>query len=119
MDVWTVVTSAAVGALASALVNVVGQWRERAARRRELLFRTALELAHKRQDLLVEEARRTNERLLMPDAVFNVAEYFRHLEHLFDKGELPRELREKQEVSRLWHATMDQLRKDRGEPPVA
>lgn len=117
MDVWAVVTSAAVGALVSTAINVVSQWRERSARRRELLFRAAMELAHKRQELFVSEALRTRTPLLVPDPVFNIAEYFDSLEHLFDKGKLPAELHAKQESSAQWQALKTSLAKKTPETP--
>jgi acyl-CoA reductase-like NAD-dependent aldehyde dehydrogenase len=111
MDVLAVVTSAAVGALASSAINMAGQWRERTARRRELLFRAAVDIAEKRQELLIKEAIRTNQHLLLPDNIFNVAEYFAHLEHLFKTGTLPTELHEKHEASKQWHEAMSKTPK--------
>jgi hypothetical protein len=41
----SVVLAAAIGALVSAVITEVGRWRERAARERELLFASAIDLA--------------------------------------------------------------------------
>jgi hypothetical protein len=43
--VLALIGSAAVGAFVSSTVTIVGQWRERVARRKELLFATAVDLA--------------------------------------------------------------------------
>jgi len=50
----TIITSAAVGALASAFINPIGQAFERRARRRELLPTRAIELALTRRETLMK-----------------------------------------------------------------
>ena len=54
----TIVTSAAVGALISGLMTLLGQWRERSARRKELLVSKAIELAFARRKFVTEAADR-------------------------------------------------------------
>ncbi len=41
----SVVLAAAIGALVSSLVTIIAQWRERAARQRELLFTAAVDIS--------------------------------------------------------------------------
>ena len=87
MDVATVVTSAAVGAVSAAVVNVIGQGLERRSRRKELLLAKAVELAVERVRLLFDAATNTGQRAGLPDPGVTCATYYRWLRHLLETGE--------------------------------
>lgn len=92
MSSWlTVLTSAAVGALVSALVHAISAWRERTARRKELLLTKSIELAIRRNDLLMKAAEQTREEVPLYDTPSLAEVYFYWLGHLMDKGRLPKE----------------------------
>jgi hypothetical protein len=96
----TIVTSAAVGALASALVNLLGQAFERRARRRELLLAKAIELAFARRDTLLKVVERTGQGFSLRDDVAIAADYFAELRHLLDTGRLSSSFREREAKSK-------------------
>jgi hypothetical protein len=87
----TVVTSAAVGALASSVLSLVGQHLERKARREEILLVKSIEMAIDRSRLVKEVASETNRRALLQDTIFLAKDYYTDLKHLIDKEELPPE----------------------------
>jgi hypothetical protein len=88
--VWVVLLgSAAIGALVSAIVTGVGQWRERHARRRELLLVQSIELARSRTRMMIDIAEKTGRPLTLIDDVIVAANYHKLLSHLFDHGHLP------------------------------
>lgn len=89
MDLPTVITSAAVGAVAAAIVNVLGQALERRSRRRELLLAKAVELAVERVRFAFEVAKASNHKAALKDPGITCATYYKWLSHLLDKGELP------------------------------
>jgi hypothetical protein len=84
-----VLTSAAVGALASSVVTFVGQLLERRARREELLLVKALEVAKARNEVMVRQAERLASGMIVPDMVFSAEVYFRWLECLMKTGKFP------------------------------
>jgi len=85
----TIVTSAAVGALASSVLSLAGQWLERRARRKELLLSKAIDLAFARRDFVMKTAEREGVSALLRDDAAMAAEYYRVLEQVMDKGTLP------------------------------
>lgn len=89
MDITTIVTSAAVGALVAGAMTLFGQWRERLARRKELLLSRAIELAFARRKFVTEAADRAGARAYLKDDVSFAADYYQILEHLMDHGKLP------------------------------
>jgi len=89
MDIITIVTSAAVGALISGAMMLFGQWRERTARRKELLVAKAIELAVARREFVIKVADRAQTKAYLIDDVSLAADYYRVLEHLMDEGKLP------------------------------
>ena len=99
MNTWTaiILTSAAVGALVSSVIAVVGQWFERKARRKELLFMRSLECAKRANEFLLEAGKlklaATGRigKMSFPDEVVMAGMYYRWLEHIFDHGELSEE----------------------------
>lgn len=89
MDIATVVTSAAVGAVAAAIVNLIGQWLERRSRSRELLLAKAVELAIERSRFAFEVAKASGQSATLRDHAELAATYFRWLNHILAKGILP------------------------------
>ena len=86
----TILTSAAVGALASSMVTLVGQLLERRSRRNELLLAKALEMAIRRTDVLLEAIKISGKgSARLPDEVINAETYFRWLKSLLVSGKLP------------------------------
>ena len=82
-------TSAAIGALVSNLIGLLGQWLERRARRKELLLQEALRLADWRIEILKHNADKTNEDIEMEDKIIQTERYYKLLKHLMKKGKLP------------------------------
>jgi hypothetical protein len=85
----TIITSAAVGTLISSAVTLFSQWRERAARRKELLLSRAIDLAFARRKFVTEAADRAAAPAYLKDDVSFAADYYQILAHLMDKGKLP------------------------------
>jgi hypothetical protein len=85
----TVVTSAAVGTLVSTAIGFVGQWLERRARRRELLLTKAVEIAFSRRDFIFEMAKASKQDAEFQDEAVLAAGYYKALDHLMRKKELP------------------------------
>jgi hypothetical protein len=86
----TILTSAAVGVLASSMVTLVGQYFERRSRRNELLLTKALEMAIRRTDVLLEAIKISGKGSAhLPDEVINAETYFRRLKSLLVSGKLP------------------------------
>jgi hypothetical protein len=83
-----VLTSAAVAAVVSAAATIVGQMFERRARRRELLFEKAFQLA----SVLRDEALRASgsgRKVQVQDDIVTAETYYKWLQVLWDTGALP------------------------------
>jgi hypothetical protein len=91
--VTTVVISAAVGSVASAVTSFCAQWTERRARRRESLM---VGTASQRQFMLKQS-------VPVRDDIFYDEEYFRDLVHVFEKGQLARSARVRPPDAELVH----------------
>jgi hypothetical protein len=90
MNGWiTVLTSAAVGVLVSAMLTLIGQYLERRARQNELLLTKALEMAVRRSDVAMKIALETGRKTSLLDDVINAETYFHWLKGLLHKGRLP------------------------------
>ena len=89
MDLTTVVTSAAVGAVTAQVINLIGQTLERRSRRREMLLAKAVELAVERVRFAFEVAKESQEDADLKDPGITCAKYYRWLRHLLESGELP------------------------------
>lgn len=101
MDLVTVLTSAAVGSLASAVVVSVNGYFERRARRDQTLFSLAFDLAKDRQSLLIELIKgNPHKRASFRDTVFLGAEYYNWLRHLEKHGDLPDVAYKREQASR-------------------
>jgi hypothetical protein len=75
MELATVITSAAVGAVVSALLTLAGQYFERRSRRKELLLSKAIELAFRRTDIVKEVAFKTGRHVAFKDDASLAAGY--------------------------------------------
>lgn len=84
-----VLTSAAVGALVSSVVTLIGQHLERRARRDELLLTKELEAAKEKRLLAMKAAEVSGSRVSLLDDVINAETYYRWLKALIDTGKLP------------------------------
>ena len=89
----TLVASAGIGAVVASLVNVVGQTLDRRARREDLLWTKALEMAHLRGEFILQIAKDTGRRTRFYDPVIIAETYHRWLTHLVKHGRLPNEAR--------------------------
>ena len=104
----TVVTSAAVGALASSLIGLVGAALERRARRRELLLEKAIQMAHTRREFVMGLVEKTGGEAALRDDVSLAAEYFQLLDHLIETGNLPESFKAKERESLTASAENDE-----------
>ncbi|HLB89847.1 MAG TPA: hypothetical protein VJK29_19470 [Terriglobales bacterium] len=84
-----VVTSAAVSALISAIFNLISQWFERSARRKDLIFRKALELAIANREFITQVAKDTGHGAQIHDYVVYAEMYHWLLTSLHETGSLP------------------------------
>jgi hypothetical protein len=100
MDLVTVITSAAVGAIIAAGINFLGQLLERRARRKELLIAKAIEIAIDRTRMALQMAKDFKMSAEIPDSAVNAVDYYRMLEHLWDTGKLHPDIEKNQEESR-------------------
>jgi hypothetical protein len=83
-----VLSSAAVGALISSLIMVIGQVLERRAKRRELLFTKAIEMGQANVELLKETADRGRNSVALRPLVVYVRWHYKQLCSLYDSGRL-------------------------------
>ena len=89
MDWSTILTSAAIGALVAQLVQLVGQALERRARRRELIFKFAVEASRMSNVITLQIARETKRPAVIKDPIVQAASYYPLVEHLLDRGRMP------------------------------
>lgn len=91
MNAWlTVVTSAAVAVLVSGALTLLGQYFERRARRGELLFTKALEMAIRKTDVVMKAIEVSGSgRATLKDEVIAAETYHRWLKELLNAGKLP------------------------------
>ncbi len=85
----TVLTSAAVGVLASGLITLLGHYLERRARRDELILTKALEMAVHRTELGRKIAESDSVAVSYDDDVVRAETYARWLKSLLKTGQLP------------------------------
>ncbi len=84
-----VLTSAVVSAAISSLVTLAGQFFERRARVRELLFTKCVELAQKKPEFLMKVAADTGATATLADYVVYAEMYYWLLSSLHKNGKLP------------------------------
>lgn len=84
---WVLIfSSAAIGALISSIINEVGKSRERQARRKELLFTKAIEMAQERFRTLLDAYKQ--QEALIPPQILMVPVCHYLLSEIMDKGKL-------------------------------
>jgi hypothetical protein len=83
------ISSAAVGALVSSIITLVGQQIERNARRRELLLSEAVKMAMGHRDYLLKFAQAQNTTVHIPEQAKLAQTYFLALSSLILKSKLP------------------------------
>jgi hypothetical protein len=83
-----VLTSAAVGALVSSLFTFVSQLLERRARRKELLMKTAADLATKALDAWIDHAKTSGRNVQIPPLSFFTYYFHRQLSSLLQESKL-------------------------------
>jgi hypothetical protein len=90
MTVWTtIITSAAVGALVAGILTLIGQAFERSARKKDMLLAKAIELAVARREFTIRAAEQAGADAELRDDVFAAADYYRILEQIREKGQVP------------------------------
>lgn len=90
IPLWAIViTSASVGAFASAGLTLISQTLERRSRRRELALSKAIEIAIERTELVRQIASQTGSQASFADHAALAETYFRWLVHLIEHDELP------------------------------
>jgi hypothetical protein len=85
----TILTSVVVSAVVSSLFNLTGQAFERRARRKELIFLKAVELAKSNREFIAMVADKTGQGAKIADYVVYAEMYYWLLKELHDKGSLP------------------------------
>ena len=83
-----IIVSAATGAVSSALIGLFGQWRERKWKRKELILKTAADLAVEHTNKVFRIAEGSGQTALIYDHVHVTADYYKELNHLIDKNSL-------------------------------
>ena len=86
-----IIISAATGAIASALLSLFGQWRERKWKRKEILLNTASQLSIEHTNKVMRIAEGSGQTAIIYDHVHVTADYYKWLNHLVDKNKLPEE----------------------------
>lgn len=81
--------AAAIGALVSSLITLVGQWFERKSRREELLLAKAIELTDRRLELVMKAAQTTKISVEFSDPAVMSETYYQWLKHLMRHDKLP------------------------------
>ena len=86
--------SAAIGALVSSVITIIGQSLDRSAKKKELLFSKAIELSHAYVALLTEMAKSGKAVMIRPMLVYTRRNH-RELKLLYENGKLSPRLEEK------------------------
>jgi hypothetical protein len=90
LNTWlTILTSAAVAVLVSGAITLLGQYLERRARRGELLFTKALEMAIRKNEVTIRALELSGGRATLQDEVISAETYLRWLKELLKTGKLP------------------------------
>lgn len=89
MDVKVVLTSVFCSALVSGFCVLLNAYFDRKARIKELIFKTAFELAHERAKMTLDIAKSTQQKTLILDPVHSAEEYHEWVKYFYDNGKLP------------------------------
>ncbi|HEY9684467.1 MAG TPA: hypothetical protein V6C86_22995 [Oculatellaceae cyanobacterium] len=105
--------SAGVGATISSLFTLAGQHFERRHQKRQLVFKSALEVSQKRIEQGMEAAKMTGNRTEIPDLVILSGTYYKWLESMYEHGQLPPEAvaAEEASIKKLAEAKEERRRK--------
>ena len=95
MPTWALVlTSAGVSAVVTTALGLLAQWFERQAKRREVLLKSAMDLARAKQELVMAVAEKVpGSSVKLRDQIMVVEDYYKALSHLLDHGSLPESLK--------------------------
>jgi len=91
MDFQTVLASAGVSAIVSSIITLVGKWQDRRQQAKVMLFDLAFRIAKERTELILKAADKSGGSASLRDDVFQAADYYKWIKHLFDKDVLPAE----------------------------
>ncbi|MGE3557245.1 MAG: hypothetical protein AB7M93_30505 [Candidatus Obscuribacterales bacterium] len=105
--------SASIGAFVSSLFAMSGQYFERRYRRKEMIFRAAIDQAKRRVGVIMEIAKVSQQSCQIPDETMLVETYYKWLAGLFDRGKLPKDAIEAEEASRKELEAVERLRSER------
>jgi Zn-dependent protease with chaperone function len=95
---WVLVLgSAAIGAVVSTVISELGRWRERKARRHEVLLTQATQLAIAWSKTLFDIAKVNEKTTAIPNQVRLTELYYNCLVGIMDKGKIPAHLETKLE----------------------
>ncbi len=91
MNLFTVISSAAVASVVSGLMLLANGYFERKARRKETLVNLAFDLAKERTHLITKLADNLGGTADLRDNIFLAEDYYKWLKHFDAKGTLPPE----------------------------
>ena len=80
--------SAAVGALVSSVITILGQFFDRIAKKKELIFTKAIEMAHDSIELIQANPQNPDGTTTIRPPIIIMRRYHRELTMLYEKGEL-------------------------------
>ena len=90
-NIMMIITSAAIGAITSAVITLIGQILERKSRIKELLLTKSVDLALHRQRFVLEVAKQSGKDTDFFDPIVNTASYYKWLKSIFKKESLPKD----------------------------
>jgi hypothetical protein len=85
----TIITSAAIAALVSAVFSFVSKCLERKSRIKEMIFQKSFEMAYKQIDIAIELAEKYKKTLITNSPAKMAYDNYIVLQSLWDKGKLP------------------------------
>jgi hypothetical protein len=83
-----ILSSAAIGALVSSVITIIGQYFDRSAKKKELLFNKAVELAQSHVELLKTLAKTGTRAVKISPYIVYTRVHHRQLKSLYDDGKL-------------------------------
>ena len=96
IPIWIyVIASAATGAIVSSSLRLIGQWRERKWRRKEVLLKQSSLLAVEHVNKMLKVAEVSGQKVTIKPHMYHTANFYKWLDHLIDKNELPEEAKPK------------------------
>lgn len=92
-NLFIVLTSASVGALAASLITLIGQVFERKSRKKELMLSKAIELSLAKINLAKQLAIANRQPTVFSDPVMMTAIYYKDLNSIFKTGDITKKSR--------------------------